>query len=268
MKKRAFERVTSSNQLSFSYNNTVYSGIVTDLSENGMRINTNDCPPFKSKLEVLFPLEGDVLTLPVQVKRLVKLHDVVDAMGVEILNPSVKYLNFVRNIKWDLSVIKSEKTNQEGCIYTCKICGHISFEQMPTECQICRASIENFENNPDAIKRPQDPENLTEFEKKHIPIITISKANDSTADSGFDVNIKVGEIRHTMKIEDHITFIDYYLQSLDIKKRCLGRVLLRCDKIQPSVTFYLNDVTSAKLTVISNCTAHGSWMSQTYIQNI
>ncbi|MBI5098678.1 MAG: hypothetical protein HZB30_05510 [Nitrospirae bacterium] len=203
------------------------------------------------------------IMLPAKVKRLVKRHDLVDAMGVELLNPSMKYLEFVRDLKWESSVILSKKTNQEVCIYTCKICGHISFEQMPTECPICRASIENFENNPDVIKRPQDPENLTEFEKKHIPVINISKANDSAADSGYDVNVKVGQIGHTMKIEDHITFIDYYLQSLDIKKRCLGRVILRCDKIQPSVTFYLNDVTSAKLTVISNCTAHGSWMSQT-----
>lgn len=262
MKKRAFERVTSSHQLSFSYNNAVYSGIVTNLSENGMRINANDCPPFKSKFEVLFPLEEDVLTLSVQVKRLVKRHDVVDAMGVEILNPSMKYLKFVRDLKWESSAILSKKTNQEASIYTCKICGHISFEQMPTECPICRASIENFEKNPDAVKRPQDPDILTEFEKEHIPVINISKTNDFTADGDYVVNIQVGEISHTMKIEDHITFIDYYLQAPDIKKRCLGRVILRCGKFQPSVSFYLNDVTSAKLTVISSCTAHGSWMSQ------
>src|SRR5512139_147196 len=114
MKKRAFERVTSRHQLSFSYNNAVYSGIVTNLSENGMRINANDCPPFKSKFEVLFPLEEDVLTLSVQVKRLVKKHDVVDAMGVEILNPSMKYLKFVRDLKWEFSAILSNKTNQEA----------------------------------------------------------------------------------------------------------------------------------------------------------
>ncbi len=139
---------------------------------------------------------------------------------------------------------------------------------MPIECPICRASVENFENNPDAIKRPQDPENLTEFEKKHIPIINISKVNYPASDDGYNVHVKVGEVDHAIKIEDHITFIDYYLQSSEIKKRCLGRVILRCDKVQPSVTFYLNDVTSAKLTVISNCTAHGSWMNQIEIQNV
>ena len=192
MKKRAFERVSSCLQLSFSYNNAVYSGIVTNLSENGMRINTNGCPPFKLKFEVLFPLEKDVLTLPVQVKRLIKRHDVIDGMGVEILNPSMKYLKYVRNLKWESSDILSKKTNQGASIYTCKICGHIAFEQMPTECPICRASIENYEKNPDAIKRPKDPDILTEFEKEHIPVINISKTNDLTADGDYVVNIQVG----------------------------------------------------------------------------
>jgi superoxide reductase len=265
MKKRAFERVTASHQLSFSYNNTVYSGIVTNLSENGMRINTRDCPPFKSKFDILFPLEEDVLTLPAQVKRLVKREDVVDAMGVEIFNPSMKYLQFVRNLKWELSVARSERPDQERNIYTCKFCGHIAFDQMPTECPICRASIEGFEKNPDAIKRPQDPENLTDFEKEHIPVINISKTNEVTADGEYIVNIKVGEICHCMKIENHIAFIDYYLQAPDIKKRCLGRVALKCDKFQPSISFYLSKITSANLTVISSCSAHGYWMSQTEI---
>lgn len=267
MKKRAFERVNSNLHLSFSYNNSAHSGIVTNLSENGMRINTIDCPPYKAKFEVLFPVEGDILSLPAKVKRLVKRHDVVDGMGVEILIPSEQYLNFVRNLKWESSVIRSEKTNQATSIYTCKICGHIAFEQMPTECPICRASIENFENNPDALKRPQDPENLTEFEKHHIPVINISKKTDSASDNGYNVYVKVGEIEHTMKIEDHISFIDYYVHAADIKKRCLGRMILRCDKIHPSVMFYLNNVSSANLTVISSCTAHGSWISQTEIQN-
>lgn len=268
MKKRLFERVKSGLQLSFFYENAIYTGIVTNLSENGMRIDANNCPPFKSKFDVLFPIEGDVLTLPVQVKRLIKRHDEVDAMGVELLNPAEKYLKFVKNLRWESSVMRSPKTDQEASLYTCKLCEHIAFEHMPTECPICKASIENYENSPDAIKKPQDPHNLTEFEKKHIPIITISKAHDPFEDGGYDVNVRVGEINHPMKIEDHIAFIDYYLQSLDIKKRCLGRVSLRCDKIQPAVTFYLNDVDSAKLTVISNCSAHGSWMSEIEIQNV
>jgi superoxide reductase len=265
MRKRVFERVTSNHQMSFSYNNALYSGIVTNLSENGMRIDTKNCPPFRSKFDVLFPLGEEVLTLPVQVKRVVKRQDVTDAVGVEILNPSMKYLQFVRDLKWDVSVVRSEKTDRGINLYTCKSCGHIAFDQMPTECPICRASIENFEKNPDAIKNPRDPENLTDFEKEHIPVINISKTNDIAADGEYIVNIKVGEICHCMKIENHIAFIDYYLQAPDIKKRCLGRVALRCDKFQPSVSFYLNDVTSANLTVISSCSAHGCWMSQTDI---
>jgi desulfoferrodoxin (superoxide reductase-like protein) len=267
MRKRAFERVTSSLQINFSYNNAVYAGIVTNLSENGMRINADDCPPFKSKFEVLFPLEGDVLALPVQVKRLIKRYDVVQAMGVELSNPSIKYIKFVKDLKWESSVMHSPKTDQEVSTYTCKLCGHIAFEQIPTECPICKAPIENYESNPYAIKKPQDPENLTEFEKNHIPKITISKINDPTLERIHDINVTIGEIAHTMTIDNHITFIDYYLQSPDIKKRCLGRAMLRCDKFQPSVSFYLGNVTSGNLTVISNCSAHGSWMSQIEIQN-
>jgi superoxide reductase len=268
MKKRAFERVRSSLHLSFSYDNSVYSGVVTDLSENGMRINAHGCcPPYHSRFDVLFPVEGEVLMLPAKVKRLVKQHGSVDAMGVELLNPSMKYLKFVRDLKWESSFVHSKKKDGEASIYTCKSCGHIAFEQLPTECPICSASIENFENNPYAINKPQDPQSLTEFEKNHVPVINISRTIDPAPDNGYNVYVKIGEIGHTMKIDDHITFIDYYLQSSEIKKRCLGRVLLRCDKIQPSVTFYISNVTSANLTVISSCIAHGNWMSQTEIRN-
>ena len=113
MKKRAFERVDSSIQVRFSYGNSIYPGIVNNLSENGMRIRTNNCLPFKSKFEVHFPATEEVVTLPAKVIRLVKSNDFFYAMGVELLNPSMKYLKYVRDFKWESSVILSKKTNQE-----------------------------------------------------------------------------------------------------------------------------------------------------------
>lgn len=147
--------------------------------------------------------------------------------------------------------------------FVCKVCRHIEFDKAPKECPVCRASIENFENYPEAIKRPVDAGNLSEMEKKHIPVITISKDSGLIPSSEcIDVHVKVGEILHGMEIEDYITFIDYYVTDANIKKKYISRTGLRSNKNRPTTVLQFNNLTSGILTVVANCSTHGSWMTK------
>ena len=141
--------------------------------------------------------------------------------------------------------------------FVCRVCGHVAFEQAPVDCPVCKAPIENFDNNPEAIHMPEDPSNLSETEKKHIPIITISKeCKLITGGKCIDVHVKVGEIEHVMESEHYISFIDFY-----INKRYLARFNLRYKRLHPAVALCLN-VDGGLLTVIDCCSVNGSWMAE------
>lgn len=141
--------------------------------------------------------------------------------------------------------------------FVCKICSHVAFDHAPIECPVCRAPIENFENNSEAIKMPEDPENLNEMEKKHIPVITVSKECSLIPGSRcIDVHVKVGKIEHVMESEHFIPFIDFY-----INKRYLARVNLIFNKLHPAALLHLN-VDEGTLAVVENCNVHGRWMAE------
>jgi desulfoferrodoxin (superoxide reductase-like protein) len=65
-----------------------------------------------------------------------------------------------------------------------------------------------------------------------------------------------------MKKENHITFIDFYLNERNNKKKCISRVNLNCNMMRPEAQLCVNDVMSGSLSVVSNCNAHGSWMAE------
>jgi superoxide reductase len=141
--------------------------------------------------------------------------------------------------------------------FVCQICGHIAFDEAPVECPVCGMPIENFENVPDAVKTPADPDNLSELEKKHVPHVTIGRECSSVHGEGCaDVYVKIGEIEHVMETEHYIKFIDFYAS-----KRYLARLILTPQQIHPKVSLCLN-VNTGKLTVVENCNVHGSWMTK------
>ena len=264
MRKRSFERVQSDVKINFSFSKAIYQGVITNLSENGMCINSENCLPHKSKFEILFPHDEEVLKLPAKVKRSFRISSLYEAMGVALLNPPIKYLEFVHRFKLkSLQYLKTARQEIKA-YYVCRVCHHIVFKQAPFHCPICYASIENFKNNPAALNMPEDSGNLSEMEKEHIPVITISRESDSLP-VRYDLHVKVGEIEHKMNIENYINFIDVYIEGAHITKRCIGRIGLRCDKFQPSVNFHVQDIDNSRVTVISNCSAHGSWMSVAHI---
>jgi desulfoferrodoxin (superoxide reductase-like protein) len=256
MKKRAVERISANLKAEFFWSDKINSGHVLDLSENGFLIKTDLCPAIKAKFDLNINLPDDILKIPVKVRRIIKNDNNYDAIGVEIVNPPEEYLQYVDTLRWER--IKGIKTNgQIVKLYVCKACHHIAFDHAPVNCPICSSTIESFEKAPDAIKKPDNFSELSEFEKKHIPVIKIMKE-----DGYINAHVTVGEIDHKMNIDDHISHIDFYYNAPFINKKCISRFSFNCEKMHPSATIRFDNVIPGVLTVISNCSAHGNWLSK------
>ena len=126
--------------------------------------------------------------------------------------------------------------------YVCMVCAFISINgSAPERCPVCGAPKASFEEKEDAIKTPKDANNLTELEKKHIPVITK------------DAHVKVGEIQHPMLQEHYIQHIDFYLD-----KEFIARAHLTPDKLNPAAALHLKKSEGA-ISAIELCNLHGAW---------
>ena len=100
MHRRAFERITVKIPVKFYFGDNNYSGTVKNLSKNGMFIDSNNlCSPFDSEFNVIFPVHDEVLNIPVRICRITKTEGCYDGIGVALLNPSQKYLEFVGGLR-------------------------------------------------------------------------------------------------------------------------------------------------------------------------
>lgn len=96
MDKRAFHRTTKTMSVTFCCCLTdYYSGNLTNISERGMFISTPICFPLESRLNILIPSDKEMLNIPVRVRWIRKSQDKYDGIGVEVLEPTNKYLEFV-----------------------------------------------------------------------------------------------------------------------------------------------------------------------------
>lgn len=139
----------------------------------------------------------------------------------------------------------------------CKVCGFISIDgQAPDKCPVCGAPKSSFESREDAIKVPKDPNNMTDLEKKHVPVIKIVKKCGLIPEGCQDVHVKMGEIPHPTLPEHYIMHIDFY-----IDKKFVSRVHLTPEKLNPAAALHLKPV-SGKLTVIELCNIHGAWIKE------
>lgn len=141
--------------------------------------------------------------------------------------------------------------------FVCKVCGYISINQTaPENCPVCHAPKTAFQEKDDAIKTPRDASNLTEAEKKHLPVIAIVKKCGLIPGGCQDVHIKVGEIQHPMEEKHFIMHIDFY-----IDKEYISRVILTPEKLNPAAALHLK-ASSGKLTAIELCNVHGAWLNE------
>ena len=140
--------------------------------------------------------------------------------------------------------------------YVCGRCGFIAFGQAPDVCPVCGALKKAFELDNSAIKKPADPNNLTELEKKHIPVIKINRQCNLVGPGCIDAHIKIGEILHPMETKHYIMYIDLYIDNAYV-----GRYHLTPEKINPVLGIHLK-VSSGKLLVLESCNLHGRWIAQ------
>jgi len=140
--------------------------------------------------------------------------------------------------------------------YVCKICGYISINgNAPEKCPVCGAPKASFEEK-DAIKTSKNPKNMTELEKKHVPVIKVVKTCGLIPEGCTDVHVKMGEIQHPMQPEHYINHIDFYLD-----KEFIARVHLTPEKLNPAAALHLK-AEKGKLTVIELCNLHGTWIGE------
>jgi hypothetical protein len=105
VQRRAHERIPASLVVKFSHCDSTCYGIVTNISEKGMCINSGVCLPYDSKIKLHIPLKNQHLALPVKVRWVAKTNEFYDTMGVELLNPTKKYLQIVSSIKGSLKTV-------------------------------------------------------------------------------------------------------------------------------------------------------------------
>lgn len=95
MEKRTSDRIPKKLSVRFPCCDSFSSGTVTNLSEEGMFINTDKCFPTQAKFEILIPFKKEILNVPVKLVRLAKMGKMYNGMGVKLLNLPEKYLEFV-----------------------------------------------------------------------------------------------------------------------------------------------------------------------------
>jgi len=102
MEQREHERMSALMQARIFYGNMVYTGTVTNLSEDGMFIDTSLHFPVDSVFDTVVLQNGHTVIIPVRVKRTVASfsQDIeAEGIGVEVVTPPQNYLEFVGKCK-------------------------------------------------------------------------------------------------------------------------------------------------------------------------
>jgi hypothetical protein len=64
-----------------------------------MYISTDQiCFPLDAEFELILNIEAAILSVPVKIRRITRTADRYDGIGVELLNPPQKYLEFIGNV--------------------------------------------------------------------------------------------------------------------------------------------------------------------------
>lgn len=139
--------------------------------------------------------------------------------------------------------------------FECQVCGHLALGEAPDACPICGATKDKFKEIKDAIKKPVDPANLNDAEKKHTPVVKVS---------GGKVEVTVGSIIHPMTPEHHIMYVDFYIDGRGVNRSPLGSSQWMPNvelKPEPKAQAELTLSKGQELKVLSNCNLHGRWVT-------
>jgi superoxide reductase len=106
------------------------------------------------------------------------------------------------------------------------------------------------------VNTPQDADNPTDLEKKHIPVI--SAPDEVKAGECFEVTVEVGKLLdHPNERSHYINFVDLYcgdafLTRLDLTPVSTCPVLKACVRL---------DKCCGPLKAFEFCNLHGTWMA-------
>lgn len=99
MQNRAYERIYVQLEAMYHCGVRINSGIVTNISENGMFIHTKLDLPFDINFELIIPSSKGALNFPVKIIRIEKSNGVYNGIAVEIATPSQSYLDYVSTLR-------------------------------------------------------------------------------------------------------------------------------------------------------------------------
>jgi len=102
--RRSYDRVSTRMEARFFCGNRYYAGKITDVSEQGMFINTDIKLPIDTSFEIMMLINDQVTKVPVTVRRTVDSTYRSDnfssgGMGVELVKSPVRYLSYVSSLK-------------------------------------------------------------------------------------------------------------------------------------------------------------------------
>lgn len=104
-----------------------------------------------------------------------------------------------------------------------------------------------------SIHAAKDLANMSDLEKKHVPMIHIG--GTPKAGEAFEVTVWVGEqMAHPSEAEHHIEFIDLYLDDMFI-----ARCDLTWGYTEPKACFTVRVDQSGTLRAYERCNIHGDW---------
>ena len=100
MEKRAHKRLSSKLPARLVYGNLFYASSVTDFSEKGVFLKARMNFNINSVFVLVLLIGNRIVNVLGKVKRVVKSNDhketISSGMGVELVNPPVQYLEFVK----------------------------------------------------------------------------------------------------------------------------------------------------------------------------
>ena len=98
IEKRSHERVHTNMDIRFYCGTIFYSGTAMNISPGGMFIKTVNCLPMTSGIVIIIRDDNTLLQVISKVKRLNTIKNHIDGMGIEVVNPSNIYRNFVSSL--------------------------------------------------------------------------------------------------------------------------------------------------------------------------
>jgi hypothetical protein len=105
MDKRANNRLAVHLQTEIRFSDeTVFPGVITNCSENGMYIRTGTLYLLDSKAEIIIQDEKALLKIPVKVVRIAIRGNIDEGIGVEFLHLPENYMEFLTRLNLGLPV--------------------------------------------------------------------------------------------------------------------------------------------------------------------